>query len=347
MPKTPTSPGREVARETSPTAGGERMDKRALIVGIDKYQHMPTLTGCVADASAMQAVLERHEDGSPNYDCRSLTSESGPAITRELLRSECHRLFDNFDGHVLFHFSGHGTTTRAGGILVTHDGTQGEPGLPMEELLDLAQASKAKTTLLIIDCCHADLAGDPFILQGCGSSQNQAYIPEGVTILAASRKTESAYEAAGHGVFTKLVLGALSGGAADVRGRVSAAAIYAYVEQALGPWDQRPLYKSYSDHLPPVRFCKASVPEELLRELPKLFPDQNSRALMDPTYEYTHPSADPEHVEIFKKFKELRNAHLLATQAGKDLYFIAMEGEWVKLTPLGQFYWTLASRRLI
>ena len=37
--------------------------KRALLVGIDDYVHHP-LTGCVADAEAMAAVLERNEDGS-------------------------------------------------------------------------------------------------------------------------------------------------------------------------------------------------------------------------------------------------------------------------------------------
>jgi hypothetical protein len=322
-------------------------NKRALIIGIDEYRQMPRLTGCVADAVAMCGLLERNEDGSPNYNCRVLTTAEGPPITREYLRSEWHRLFDNFDGHLLFHFSGHGTPTRTGGVLVTQDGTQGEPGLLMDELLTLARDSKAKTVLLIIDCCHAGYAGDPSILQANGGSQSQTYLPQGVTILAAARKTESAHEHAGNGVFTKLVLGALSGGAADVRGRVSAASIYAYVEQALGPWDQRPLYKSYADHLPPVRLCKASVPDPLLRELPVLFKDVAMQLRLAPSYERTHSSAETGHVKLFNKLKLLRNAHLLTTQEGKDLFYIALASEWVKLTPLGQFYWTLASQRLI
>ena len=322
-------------------------NKRALIIGIDEYQQMPRLTGCVADAVAMSELLERNEDGSPNYNCRVLTTAAGPPITRELLRSEWHRLFDNFDGHLLFHFSGHGTPTRAGGVIVTQDGTPGEPGLPMDELLTLARDARAKSVLLIIDCCHASFAGDPSILQANGASQNQAYLPEGITILAAARKTESAHERAGNGVFTKLILGALSGGAADVRGRVSAASMYAYVEQALGPWDQRPLYKSYADHLPPVRLCKASVPDPLLRELPVLFKDMAQPLRLAPSYEHTHPSAEAGHVKLFNKLKLLRNAHLVTTQAGKDLYSVALASERVKLTPLGQFYWTLASQRLI
>ena len=318
--------------------------KRALLVGIDHYQNVNPLTGCVADARGMCEILERNADGSPNYECRLLTSANGPAITREYLRAQWHNLFDSFDGHILFHFSGHGTPTRAGGVLVTQEGTHGDPGLSMEELLVLASRSPAKSVLLLIDCCYAGQAGDPALLQGVGNGPGQALIREGLTILAASRSTETAREVAGNGVFTKLLLGALAGGAADVRGRVSAASIYAYVEQALGSWDQRPMYKSYADHLPPVRLCKPSVPDSLLRELPSLFPKEDSLYRLDPTYEHTEKTAKPGHVAIFNKLKVLRNANLLTTKSGKDLFFIALEAGWVKLTPLGQLYWKLAAK---
>jgi hypothetical protein len=217
----------------------------------------------------------------------------------------------------------------------------------MDELLTLANRSRAKTLLLIVDCCYADNAGDPAILQGNGNAQNQALIREGVTILAASRVTESAREAAGHGVFTKLVLGALQGGAADVRGRVSVASIYAYVEQALGSWEQRPMYKSYANYLPPVRLCKPCVSDSLLRELPSLFKNEGAQYRMAPSFERTHPSAKPSDVAVFDKFKTLRNANLLTTQEEKDLYFIAMDAGWVTLTPLGEFYRQLAEKGLI
>jgi uncharacterized caspase-like protein len=271
-------------------------NKRAILVGIDHYQNMNQLTGCVADAQCMRELLAHHADGSPNYDCRLVTSADGPAVTREYLRSQWHNLFDNFDGHILFHFSGHGTPTRAGGVIVTQDGTRGDPGLSMEELLALASRSPAKSVLLLIDCCYAGLTGDPTLLQGGGTGPGQALIREGLTILAAARSTETAHEAAGNGVFTKLLLGALAGGAADVRGRVSAASIYAYVEQALGSWDQRPMYKSYADHLPPVRLCKPCVPDSILRQLPSLFAEVDSLYRLDRSYEHTEPTAKAAHV---------------------------------------------------
>jgi hypothetical protein len=38
--------------------------RKALIVGIDYYQHIDDLTGCVNDALAVNRMLERHADGS-------------------------------------------------------------------------------------------------------------------------------------------------------------------------------------------------------------------------------------------------------------------------------------------
>jgi hypothetical protein len=323
------------------------LPKRALLVGIDHYQHMSPLSGCVADVIALRNLLQRNDDKSPNYSCRLLTSAE-QSVTRQALRAHWHELFDGFDGHILFHFSGHGTPTRAGGVLVTQEGTRDEPGLPMDELLILAdRAKKAKSILLILDCCYAGCLGDPYLLQGDGNAQNQAYLREGLTILAASRDIQRARETAGHGVFTKLVLGALSGGAADVRGRVSAAAIYAYVEQALGSWDQRPMYKSHAERLPPVRECKPAVPDRLLRQLKEIFEKEDSLLWLAPSYEFTHPSKKNKHVALFNQLKTLRNANLLTTRAGKDLYFIALESGWVRLTTLGQFYWNLARKDLI
>lgn len=292
----------------------------------------------------MKEVLERHEDGSRNYDCRVLTSPGPKPITRRFLREQWADLFENFNGDVLFYFSGHGSPTNVGGYLVTQDGVTGDPGLAMNDLLTLANRSKAKSILLILDCCFSGDLGNPPNLQGDGSIENQAQLREGLTILAASRPTQIASEIAGHGVFTNLVLGALKGGASDVRGRVSAASIYAYVEQALGAWDQRPVYKSHADRLPPVRFCGAWVADSLLRELTTIFENPDSVFLMDPSFEETEPAKNLENVETFYKFKILRNARLLTTQEGKDLYYVALESKGVQLTPLGQFYWELVNR---
>lgn len=328
---------------------------RALIIGIEKYDRIRSLTGCANDARALHSVLERHEDGSPNYACRVLISEPRPAaerkspseekkkaITRKRLREEWSGLFDNYGGDIVFYFSGHGHPTDVGGYLVTQDAEPYDPGLGMYELLTLANNSQANSVLLILDCCFSGGLGDLPTPPGGGRIDNLALLREGLTILAASRPSQTAGEAGGYGVFTRLVVDALRGAAADVRGYVSAASVYAHVEQALGHWDQRPVYKSHAYKLPPVRRCAPSVPDELLRRLPKIFPKADASLAMAPSFERTHSSANPKHVELFNKFKVFRNARLLLTEGGKDLFDVALESKTVKLTPLGQFYWQLA-----
>jgi hypothetical protein len=318
--------------------------KRALLVGIDFYESMPDLSACARDATALRDVLQRNEDGSPNYECRLLTNPGGPLITSALLRAEWNRLFANFSGEILFYFAGHGSPADPGGTLVTHESDPEHPGLPMKELMQLADTSAAHEVLLILDCCHSGALGDVGGKRAGRTLLQQTRMREGVTILAASRPQEDSRETAARGVFTELLLAALQGGAADVRGQVSAAAIYAYIEQALGAWDQRPLYKSYASHLAPVRRCKPHVSDELLRQLPQLFATEESRYRLDPSYEFTHAEAIPEHVAIFNVFKAYRNARLLSTVEDDDVYFAALHAHEVVLTPLGRLYWRLAKQ---
>lgn len=321
------------------------MDKRALIVGINQYDHMPVLSGCVPDATSMRDVLAAHDGGSPNFHCRLLTSPGKVPITRGTLRNQWRELFHEFRDDVLFYFSGHGMPTDVGGYLVTQDGTPDDPGLPMDDLITMANNSAARSVLVILDCCFSGAAGNPAAVQG--GSASRAILREGVTVLAASRATEVAMEVGGHGVFTNLILGALRGGAADVRGRVSAASIYAYAEAALGAWDQRPLYKSHAARLEPVRLCEPKVSDELLRELPTYFPGDDQEYPLDMSYEETCPAARPEHVAIFKKFKRLQIAGLLRPKNGDDLYWTCERSGHVVLTALGKFHLQLVRDRRI
>jgi hypothetical protein len=322
------------------------MSRRALLIGIDRYDNYRSLTGCVADATRMSELVGRNEDGSMNYACQLLTSSGTQLITRAVLRNQWRNLFREFTGEALFYFSGHGAPSDTGGYLLTQDAVQAEPGLPMTELLQLATQSKAREVIIILDCCYSgDIGNVPDAYLPGGSPQAQ--LRHGMTILAASGPSELAKEIAGHGVFTSLVLGALSGGAADVRGQVSAASVYSYVEKALGPWDQRPLYKSYASNLSPIRRCNPTIPDALLRELPAFFPTPDAKYRLAPSYEFTDRFSDQLHVETFNKFKLYRDAHLLKTVKGDDLFFAAKNSNCVELTPLGKFYHMLASKNLL
>jgi hypothetical protein len=311
--------------------------RRALLVGIDNYEFSP-LTGCVNDAISIQKVLSRNEDESPNFDCKLLTAPDED-VTRSLLREQIEVLFANEADVALFYFAGHGTVNNLGGYLVTRDVKQYDEGIAMRDVLTLANKAKVKEMVIILDCCHSGYLGTvPEI------DNESAVLREGVSVLTASRATQPAAEMGESGVFTTLVCDALDGGAADVCGNVTVAAVYAYVDQALGVWEQRPLFKSHVSRLIPLRKCKPAIELSILRKIPIYFPHPNDEFKLDPSFE---PDAEPrneEHEKIFSHLQMYRTARLLEPVGEEHMYYAAINSKSCKLTLIGQFYWRLVDR---
>jgi uncharacterized caspase-like protein len=211
--------------------------RRALCVGVDEYQ-FGSLNGCVNDAKRMTAVLTRHQDGTPNFDCKQLVAPLGhkDVVTRASLREHLELLFKDPADVVLLHFSGHGTANNLDGYLVTQDTQRYDAGVAMANILNLANRSPAKEVVLLLDCCYSGHLGNAPAIDN-----TKSLLREGVSIITAARGDQPSVESGGGGLFTSLVVDALDGGAANLLGAVSTPAIYAFVDAALGAWDQRPL----------------------------------------------------------------------------------------------------------
>lgn len=315
--------------------------RRALLVGIDHYPTAP-LAGCVNDAYAMAELLECHADGSPNFDVQLITSDKD-SITRASLRESIDHLFRHDKADVaLLYFSGHGTETNLDGYLVTPDAATYEEGVGLTEVLTMANNSKAHEVVLILDSCMSGALG-----QVPASGSNQASMREGVSILTASRPGQVSIESGGRGVFTELVCGALDGGAADVLGHVTAASIYAYVEQALGPWDQRPLLKAHVATLTPLRKATPPVEVETLRQLTVWFPAADSVFPLDPSFEHTVDPQHEEHQDIFRRLQKMSRSRLVEAVGHEFMYDAAMNSTGCRLTPLGIQYWRMVAAKRI
>lgn len=311
--------------------------RRALVVGIDDYP-FGALTGCVADADAVAALLDRHDDGIKNFDVRKLTAPP-ETITRAVLREAVTELFSQPAEVALFYFSGHGSENNLGGYLVTVDADVYDEGVSMADVITLANKSVVSESIIIVDCCHSGhLGNDPV---GPRDANVRAEMAEGVSILTASRSTEPAIETGGRGVFTTLFCSALEGGAADVLGDVKVASIYSYVDESLGSWQQRPLFKTHVSSLLSLRKAEPSVSLERLQRITEFFPAQDSEFALDPTFERTDPSADEANVEVFDLLVAYRNARLVEVATHDHLYYAAIHSGSVRLTPLGRHYWRL------
>ena len=310
--------------------------RRALIVGIDDYQQAP-LSGCVNDANAVAAVLATHGTGSPNFEIRLVTSPP-KSVTRAQLREDITQLFATECDIALFYFSGHGFVRTGDGCIVTKDAQRHDEGISMTDILGLANNSPVKNRVILLDCCFSGSMGTPNT-----TDSGVAQIAEGVTVLTASRASEVAMEQAAGGVFTDLVLAALQGGAADLRGHITPGSIYAYVDQALGAWDQRPMFKTNVTQFTSLREVQPQVPLETLRKLVIHFPTPQDEHPLDPTYEDTEKErCDPDNVKVFKDLQKMEGVGLVVPIDEEHMYYAAMHSKSCRLTALGAQYWRLA-----
>jgi uncharacterized caspase-like protein len=214
--------------------------RKALIVGIDYYTDIGNLSGCVNDARAVNDMLARNADGSINFAQPKLILGTGrkDIVERAGLKEAVRELFADDSEVALFYFAGHGYLESTGGYLCAGDCKTGDDGLPLSEIMTLANASRARNKVILLDSCHSGVVGEHPV------HPQLTEISEGVTILTASTKEQYACEASGGGVFTGLLIDALGGAAANVLGQITPGSVYAHIDQSLGTWSQRPVFKT-------------------------------------------------------------------------------------------------------
>ena len=310
--------------------------RKALIIGINNYPSAP-LNGCVKDAIEIANVLEKNSDGSPNFSVKLIT-DPGEAATKRNLREAIEKLFEGTPEVALFYFSGHGLIKSTGGYLVSSDYSSYDEGINMDDILKLANKSKARDKVIILDCCHSGKFGNPDFGE---SSLTQ--ISDGLTVLTACRDDQTALEVNGGGVFTSLLLDAFEGGAADLRGNVTPGSLYAYVDEALGAWDQRPIFKTNVSKFVQLRKINPRVPIDKLRRIIEIFPSPFEHIQLSPEYEDTCENHDIEKVKIFKLLQEYVKIGLVVPVDEEHMYYAAINSKSCRLTAIGYQYWRLAS----
>jgi len=327
--------------------------KKALIVGIDDYPTAP-LKGCVNDATAIAELLENDGNGDPNFSVLKLVSNE-QEITSEALINAIAELFNGEAETALLYFAGHGIIvpeTNAG-YIVSSDGRRGAWGVSLSEILNLANKAypKIKTSVIILDCCHSGYAGE-----SVGAGQDSSIIGTGVTILTACHREGVAMEEDGRGIFTDILIDGLKGGCSDILGNITPAAIYSHVDQTLGPWEQRPLYKANVQHFVALRKVEPKVPKEILRRLPTYFPNKTDIFPLDPSFEpdrinipaeYREIPVNEENVKIFTELQKCNRYGLVIPVNADHMYYAAINSTGCRLTALGSYYRKLAEMKRI
>ncbi len=317
-----------------------KFERIALIIGIDKYKKpIANLKCCVRDAHAMKDTLTCHEDGVPNFDCSKTFTSKNNYISKSFLLSEIDTFFELESSVALFYFSGHGFVNNLGGYLVTQDAEAYKEGVRMDDVMNLAiksiKAGRMKEVVFVLDCCHSGFFGQLPILN------DTDLLCEGISILAASRNYESAYEVNGSGRFTKLVINALKGGAKDLCGEVKIPAIYAYVDDALGAVEQRPVFKSNVSKLIALRNCHIDIDTSVLRFLPELFKNPKDKYQLSPSFLSGKRPEDLKNQKLFTYLTFFEDRQLIRTIDHYDLSAAAKKFGFCVLNEVGQYYWNL------
>lgn len=313
--------------------------KRAVLVGIDEYDQYPPLGGCVNDVKALAPLVQRHEDGAPNFKTQTFTSD-GFRIDRRSLLGALDKLLEPGADVALFYFAGHGAQVDSDVVLVTPDGIGGDEGVPLATVLGKVQVSKVPEVLIILDCCYSGAETGVFQQGG-----NATILRHGLSMLTASRGDQRAAESpSGRGMFSTFLCGALDGGAADVLGQITLAGVYDYLTESFGAFDQRPTFKTNVNHLHVLRSCKPAVALSILRQLPEYFKDADKELSLDPSFEPTSPAHKPENSAIFSKLQRCVAARLVEPVGEEHMYHAAMNSKSCKLTPLGKHYRRLAEQ---
>jgi hypothetical protein len=276
-------------------------------------------------------------------------------VSRDQLRQSVKDLFEGEADIALLYFAGHGYIEETGGFLCASDCRDGHDGLPISDIMTWATKSTAKNKIIILDSCHSGVAGERAIKKGTSE------IGEGMTILTASTAEQYAYEGpnGAPGVFTNLLVDALGGAAANLVGEVTPGSIYAHIDQSLGPWAQRPVFKTNVQTFVSLRKAEPPIPLEDLRALAAHFPVPGYEFKLDPAFEPERseqqkqnpaiPPPDPKKNKIFAVLQRYVRVHLVRPVGASKphMWHAAMESKSCKLTILGEHYRDLVARKLI
>lgn len=340
--------------------------KRALYVGINDYDHHLRLRAATDDAHEMARALQFDAigDGSPPRNWPAVGnallvgSETKTRVREKDLLARIDTLFNSAIGDdVLFYFAGHGFDTDFGLLLATSEDDPAETraGVTIEHLLDRVARSQVNSATIILDCCQAGAA-------------TAIDVSRNVVIIAGAGAEQEAAEFGGRGQFTRFLLDGLRGGAADTVGVITALSLFTYAAGVLSYLKgQEPVIKAHIEELIVLKRVRGKLSLTDLRQLSPAFgplgkfPTKETPKSVSPDHEATEEQSEPPlrsrpyplPVEPTKEqremdyYKRLRDAGLLETVGGGDLFWTCMNSGQVQLTALGRYYWELADQELI
>ena len=138
----------------------------------------------------------------------------------------------------------------------------------------------------------------------------------------------------------------------NLLGEVSPGSVYAYVDQSLGAWEQRPIFKANIKSFVCLRKNVPLIDLSELRMITEFFKSPAEEFKLDPTYEpckneVEDKTIDKDHEAIFSILQKYVKLNLVIPVGEEHMYYAAIRSKSCKLTAVGQHYWKLVNKDMI
>lgn len=313
--------------------------KKALLIGNNEYKYVNKLNGCVNDVEIIGKLLERNDDGQKNFSIW---------VEHNISNSEMQSTIENFlkrpSEHGLIYFSGHGCVTEQGGFICGTDARREQIGVSMTWLSEVIHKSTISQITLIFDCCHA---GEMFNL--ADETKDFSLIRKGVSLLAATNRDDTAAEYLNRGIFSTILEEGLKGASADIFGNITIADLYSTAQNMLSPFQQRPVFKSVTDNISPIRTCNPLIDLTTLRKLnsSQFFPELTTKINVNSDILHKKKADFDIDYETYLTLFAFEKAGLISCEKKSSLIEETLEWGSCHLSTYGKHVWNLIKNNRI
>ncbi|PYL07459.1 MAG: hypothetical protein DME33_10370 [Verrucomicrobia bacterium] len=195
--------------------------KRAILIGVDEYEHVKKLRFCGNDArnlaKAFRESLEFEPEDILEFTLGSVHKPNRAAILHEFGAFLKQQIAE--DELLVLYFSGHGMMDQDDkrDYLLPMDASPNDlaaTGIAVEHFVKKLTGTGCKNIAIFIDACRQEIREDEKAIVGVGESSREAVEREGLVSFFSCDPKELSFEieALGHGSFTYCLLQAIEKG---------------------------------------------------------------------------------------------------------------------------------------
>lgn len=124
-------------------------------------------------------------------------------------------------------------------------------------------------------------------------------------------------------------------------GQITPGSVYAHIDQSLGAWSQRPIFKTNVRSFVSLRNVVPPISIDELKRITELFPKKGEEFKLDPSFEPTEKTNIKENTERFTILQKYNRLNLVVPVGEQHMYYAAINNKACKLTIIGEHYWDL------